>query len=201
MRETNKIKLQTHILKNLYQEKWRLGDKVPSVNDFAKEIEIPVSTVKQVLNLFIAAGVLISKPKKGYYVNPNLFNIIPISIRRKFDLDFSNSSFKVDKTEHGVELIKTYKKNGKVIVWVETNMEKDTFTKNKYKTNLTFMHNLANQGFIITKINSSFRSLMLDAKQWVVEDRWLFDATNTLIVKEKIFVLQEYWKEIRELRI
>src|ERR1700743_3762854 len=61
----------TDIVKNL---KLNAGDRVPSVRRVSKELRVSMSTVFQAYHLLEAKGVIIARPRSGYFVNQSAKN-------------------------------------------------------------------------------------------------------------------------------
>lgn len=63
-------KIEEIILKNQLKP----GDKIPSVRDVVKELDVSLATVVQAYSVLEAKGIVISRPKSGYFVNSSLHN-------------------------------------------------------------------------------------------------------------------------------
>src|ERR1700748_668762 len=56
----------TNIIKNLNLS---AGERVPSVRQVSKELQVSLATVFQAYHLLEAKGLIVSRPKSGYFVN------------------------------------------------------------------------------------------------------------------------------------
>src|ERR1700744_3833292 len=61
----------TNIIKNLNLS---AGERVPSVRQVSKELQVSLATVFQAYHLLEAKGVIISRPRSGYFVNSSVKN-------------------------------------------------------------------------------------------------------------------------------
>lgn len=64
----------TRIEEIIVKNQLKPGDKIPSVRNVVKELDVSLATVVQAYSLLESKGLVISKPKYGYFVNSTLHN-------------------------------------------------------------------------------------------------------------------------------
>jgi DNA-binding transcriptional MocR family regulator len=77
-------KVATKIEDIIVRNHLKPGDKIPSVRDVVKELGVSIATVVQAYNILEAKGIVIPKPKSGYFVNSSQHNrlkpLVPLMI-------------------------------------------------------------------------------------------------------------------------
>jgi DNA-binding transcriptional regulator YhcF (GntR family) len=69
------------IIKNL---NLKAGDRVPSVRQVSKELNVSLTTVFQAYHILEAKGLIISRPRSGYFVNTVAKNNLTLKTERKY---------------------------------------------------------------------------------------------------------------------
>ncbi|MCF0074259.1 PLP-dependent aminotransferase family protein [Dyadobacter sp. CY261] len=74
------VQIATKIEDIISRNHLRPGDKIPSVRHISKELSVSMATVVQAYSLLDAKGVVVSRPKSGYYVaKPYLGQVRPVT--------------------------------------------------------------------------------------------------------------------------
>lgn len=65
------IQIADYISENILREKWKEGDRIASVREFAVEIEVNPNTVMRAYSFLQDAGIIYNKRGIGYFVGEN----------------------------------------------------------------------------------------------------------------------------------
>lgn len=61
--------LEQQLLAGIQQQRWRLGERLPSIRDLCQQFEASKATVQHALQRLEAQGLLEARPKSGFYVS------------------------------------------------------------------------------------------------------------------------------------
>ena len=201
---TASIYIKRYILLNVYLGNWKPNFKLPSAHQFAIKFNTTISTAKKTLSSLQKGNILFTKKRQGYFVNPQLFLLVPLSIRKKYGLNFLKKEVIKTKDNFILKKVYSYSKNDvhdNIKVWVESKLNNQNLTANNFNIKKTFMANLASNGIIIFKIKSRYTTIFIKHKWYMLEERKLYDDQNILAVKEKIFIPVSMWFESKEIKI
>lgn len=85
--ETLQEQLRVYLLKNILGNQYLPDKPLPSCRQLSVQASVSRNTVARVYEALCDDGYLLSKPRKGYYVDPNYQqdgnNIIPLSVQRR----------------------------------------------------------------------------------------------------------------------
>ena len=192
----NKKIILRYILLNIYLDQWKPGDKISTIRELSIKFHVNLNTIKKILNKLVTEKILISQERIGYFINSNIYSILPFSLRQQYNV--FEHSFEVYNNKNITTLIKKYSFNKTdVDIWCESQIDNDIFFKFKYNIKKSFMYNLAFSGFIVFRIYSNFIIEKINNNTYVLEKRYLYDEDNNLLVKEKIYIPINIWKNIK----
>jgi len=80
-----KEQIRTIILNNIRTGKLETGDRIPSINEFAKKFKIARDTVRLGLDTLVERGVLIPEHGKGYFVATRESHMVRIGLIGRLD--------------------------------------------------------------------------------------------------------------------
>lgn len=177
---------------NIFLNKWKPGDKILSAQQLAIKFGVSLPTVKKEIINFKKNNILTSQLREGFFVNKNLYSMVPLSIRKRYDIECYDVN--IEQKEKSTFLIKKYKsKKIKKRIWVESNVYSNVFKYNKYDKTKTFMYNFAINGIVINEIKSYFKIKNVKNSNYLVELRELIDTDNVMVVQEIIYIPCELW--------
>ena len=67
--QTIYLQIADHFCENILLEKWKPGDRIPSVREMAIEIEVNPNTVMRTFNYLQDQGIIYNKRGIGYFVS------------------------------------------------------------------------------------------------------------------------------------
>ena len=67
--QTIYLQIADHFCENILLEKWKPGDRIPSVREMAIEIEVNPNTVMRTFNYLQDKGIIYNKRGIGYFVS------------------------------------------------------------------------------------------------------------------------------------
>lgn len=77
--------LEKLLLKGIEQQRWRVGERLPSIRSLCVEHNLSKATVQHALQRLEAKGVVAARPKAGYFVTPQPGHIKPPSSRARIE--------------------------------------------------------------------------------------------------------------------
>ncbi|MCY0966615.1 PLP-dependent aminotransferase family protein [Parathalassolituus penaei] len=77
--------LEQQLLAGIQQQRWRLGERLPSIRDLCQQFEASKATVQHALQRLEAQGLLEARPKSGFYVTLRPGAISPPQARNRLE--------------------------------------------------------------------------------------------------------------------
>lgn len=198
---TKKDILKRYILLNIYLGKWQPGDKIPSSQQFSIKFDVTSQTVKKLLTRLHDNGVLSSRERVGYFINENIYKMIPLSLRRKYDVVVIKHSSKLEDDKYVITKEYATKKSDPTLMWGVTYISKTIFDKLDFSYDKTLMYNLAFNGLLIYSYESEYKCVSIKNKNYILAARTFRDQKNKLIVKEDVYVPIEIWYDMNKIGI
>lgn len=78
------LQIAEHIIQLVISENWKEGDRIPSVRDFAADVEVNPNTVVRTYNLLSQEGIISNKRGVGYFLNKNAKKLSTAYLKKQF---------------------------------------------------------------------------------------------------------------------
>ncbi len=78
------LQIAEHIIQLIISENWKEGDRIPSVRDFAADVEVNPNTVVRTYNLLSQEGIISNKRGVGYFLNKNAKKLSTVYLKKQF---------------------------------------------------------------------------------------------------------------------
>lgn len=78
------LQIAEHIIQLVISEKWKEGNRIPSVRDFAADVEVNPNTVVRTYNLLSQEGIISNKRGVGYFLNKNAKKLSTAYLKKQF---------------------------------------------------------------------------------------------------------------------
>lgn len=193
--------LKRYILLNIYTGKWKPGDKLPSSQQLSIKFGVTSQTIKKLLTKLHDNDVLWSKERVGYFINQDIYKMIPLSLRRKYDVVVTKHSSKLQKDTYVITKEYAVKTADPKLLWGITYIGKEIFKKMDFDFKRTLMYNLAYNGILVYKYASEYKCVEVKGKNYILAKRTFKDQLDEVIIKEDVYVPIEIWYDMNKIEI
>ncbi|HJO93910.1 MAG TPA: GntR family transcriptional regulator [Victivallales bacterium] len=83
-KQTISTQISEYVSDNIINGIWNAGDRLPSVREYASEVEVNVNTILKSYNQLELDGIIVKKRGIGYFVTENAQKIIEDEKRKEF---------------------------------------------------------------------------------------------------------------------